>query len=40
MPSSRTASALSIISLVLGFTVVPALAQNYRDLPGVRPMDP
>ncbi|WP_457587450.1 hypothetical protein [Ensifer canadensis] len=40
MISRRSALALSVLTVALGLFAMPALAQNYTDLPGVRPMDP
>ena len=40
MTSLRSALTLSALALTLGFSAVPAPAQTYRDLPGVRQMDP
>ncbi|MBP1871259.1 hypothetical protein LPJGGPFB_00594 [Ensifer adhaerens] len=40
MTSRRPALALSVLTVAFGLFTMPALAQNYTDLPGVRPMDP
>ncbi|OCO98680.1 MULTISPECIES: hypothetical protein [unclassified Ensifer] len=40
MTSFHHALALSTLALAIGLSAVPAAAQTYRDLPGVRQMDP
>ncbi|MGF6254218.1 hypothetical protein [Ensifer sp. LBL] len=40
MTSFQPALALSTLALAIGLAAVPAPAQTYRDLPGVRQMDP
>lgn len=40
MTPFRSALALSALALALAFAATPAPAETYRDLPGVREMDP
>ncbi|HEV7317077.1 MAG TPA: hypothetical protein VGO04_00490 [Ensifer sp.] len=40
MTSLHSALALSTLALAITLSAMPAAAQTYRDLPGVRQMDP